>query len=695
MNKHYKGLLLLICVILIITSCKRNLETGWDTRYLTPIVTGELTIYDLVPDTLAVFEADESVTLVYKSELLDYDLTEEAIEIPDTAVEVYVSLDSLTLEDQELEVSISLGQIAIDLGFPIGTLIILSNGDSAILDPLSGLSTDPTPIDATSFFETATFSAGFLKVSIANGLPVDLDTVVLKLTNFTDGALILQDTFFSVPAAGVPVEIIKDLTGMTVEGNMMAQILNFNTPGSGGDSVFIDTSDAIFIEFTAYDMELLEATAVFPEQNLINNANDVVYDMGGPEFTMMGIESGHVVVYVVNSINDTIEIIYDIPGAIGPDGNSVHIVSKVAPNDTLDEPFDLHGYTIDLRGSDGSSVNTFFQALSASINYTGVATHITLADSLRVIYGLEDIVPNELRGYLGQYDVVVSDTTDGISVFDQFTDGVVEFGQINVDLEIANGLGAGGDVVVNSLGAMNTETGQVVYLECSEVIGQNIDIARAVDNPYAPGYTTISLNSDNSNINDLLEIFPDKLFYDVIMHVNPDGNVFNYQDFVISTSKLNISLNLNMPLEFFASDLTLENEFDVTLDASSGTDGVGNIDLTLFADNTFPLEATINIVFLDEFGTKLDSLNFGGNKINPGILAADCRVHEAATTDIHQIVDGTLKDAILNSTKAIATIKFNTASIPDCSEIVKIYSDYAMKIQLVGDINYTFSTADF
>lgn len=695
MNKHYKGFLLIITVFLIISSCRRSLDTGWDTRYLTPIVTGELSIYDLVPDTLAQIEDDESVTLVYKSELLDYDLTKEAIEIPDTSVEIYVSLDSLTLEDQELEVSISLGQIALDLGFPLGTLIILSNGDSAVLDPLVGLSTDPVLVDATSFFESATFSQGSLSVSLANGLPVDLDTVVLKLTNFTDGALIMQDTFFSVPAAGVPVVITKNLAGMTVEGNMYAEILNFNTPGSGGNNVFIDTSDALFIRFTAYDMELLEATAIFPEQNLINTANDVQYDMGGPEFTKMGIESGHVVVYVVNSINDTIEIVYDIPGAKDIDGNSVHIVSKVAPNDTLDEPFDLHGYTIDLRGSTGGSVNTFYQALSASINYTGIPTHITLADSLRVIYGLEDIVPNELRGYLGQYDVFVSDTTSGINVFDQFTDGVVHFGEINVDLEVANGLGAGGNVTINSLGAMNTKTGQVVNLTCADVIGQIININRAVDNPYAPGYTTISLNSENSNINDLLEIFPDKLFYDVVMHVNPNGNNFNYQDFVISTSKLNISLNLNMPLEFFASNLTLENEFPVTLDASTGTDGVGNINLTLYAENTFPLDATINIVFLDEFNTRLDSINFGDGLIKPGILSGDCRVHDAIQTELHQVIDGELKDAVINATHAIATIKFNTSSIPDCSDIVKIYSDYLMKIQLVGDINYTFSTADF
>ena len=150
-----------------------------------------------------------------------------------------------------------------------------------------------------------------------------------------------------------------------------------------------------------------------------------------------------------------------------------------------------------------------------------------------------------------------------------------------------------------------------------------------------------------------------------------------------------------MPLDFFASDLTLLSEFPVTLDAESGTEGIGNIDLTLFADNTFPLEANINIVFMDDLGTHLDSLNFSGFDIKAGVLAEDCRVHEVTQTEIHQIVDGELKDAILNATKAVATIQFNTASIPSCSDIVKIYSDYKMAIQLVGDVNYTFSTADF
>jgi hypothetical protein len=227
------------------------------------------------------------------------------------------------------------------------------------------------------------------------------------------------------------------------------------------------------------------------------------------------------------------------------------------------------------------------------------------------------------------------------------------------------------------------------------VIGVPLSISRALENPYIPGYTTISLNTDNSNIDQLLEIFPDQLFYDVMIHVNPNGNEFNYQDFVINTSKLNIGLNLNMPLAFFASNLTLQDEFDVSIDAESGTEGIGPIDLALYADNTFPLEAIIEIKFKDGSGNVLDSIDFGGQGILPGILSTDCRVHEARETEIHQLVDGEMKDAILNSKTAEITIRFNTASIPECSEIVKIYSDYIMSFQLTGDIQYTFSTSDF
>ena len=73
MYLNRKGILLLLLAVSVFSACRRSLDTGWDTRYLSPILTGELTIRDLVPDSVTVVNADESVTLVYQTELLNYD----------------------------------------------------------------------------------------------------------------------------------------------------------------------------------------------------------------------------------------------------------------------------------------------------------------------------------------------------------------------------------------------------------------------------------------------------------------------------------------------------------------------------------------------------------------------------------------------------------------------------------------------
>lgn len=55
-----------------------------------------------------------------------------------------------------------------------------------------------------------------------------------------------------------------------MDGDLIAEITNFDSPGSLGENVLIDTADAFVITMSAYDLNLLEATAIFPAQNLVN-----------------------------------------------------------------------------------------------------------------------------------------------------------------------------------------------------------------------------------------------------------------------------------------------------------------------------------------------------------------------------------------------------------------------------------------
>lgn len=151
MKKFTTHIILIIVAAILLNSCRRKEDTTWDIGLLTPILQGNLNITDILADSLIEINNDDGVDLVYRQQLINLNLAEEGLSIPDTIVQVYVSLDSLGLTDRTLTNQISLGQVATALGFPYGTYIILNNGNMVPIDPILGFSSGEQPIDANSF----------------------------------------------------------------------------------------------------------------------------------------------------------------------------------------------------------------------------------------------------------------------------------------------------------------------------------------------------------------------------------------------------------------------------------------------------------------------------------------------------------------------------------------------------------------
>ena len=678
----------------MILSCRKK-DTMWDVAILTPLVQGELSIVDLLPDSITQINSDESVTLVFRENLLSYNFAEENISIPDTIVETFVSLDSLQLSDRTISQSITLGEVAIALGFPVGTFIILSNGSETPIDPITGLSSGEQEIDATSFFEAATLEEGFLDIEVVNGFPIPLTDINLQIRNASDDAIIV-DEFVAYIAPGETFLSTTDLAGLTVDGNLIAEIADFSSPGSSGMDVLIDTSDALVITMTAYYMSLFEATAIFPAQNLVNNQSNILYDMGGPEFTEMTIKSGEIIMYIVNTIQDSIHIEYNIPGAVDPFGNSISIIMVVppAPPDgsvIIDETFPLEGYNVDLRGQSGVQYNTFYNEFIARIDSTGEVVTISKEDSIQVIYGLQNIVPQELKGYFGQTDISESDTIGNLGLFDKIAEGSINLEDGTVNLVIANGVGIEGDVVIKKLTAWNSRTGQKVDLSAPDYINVPVPVQRAYDNPFTIGYTNFALTPANSNILDLIEVFPDRLIYELDLEVNPDGNNYNYQDFLNAESRIDLFLDLEIPLEFVANSLTLVDEYDSGLNAIENKQDIKEGTFTLFIDNGFPFEAGIKLDFLNMIDEVLASVDLAAPPIVAGELNADCRVTVPAYSERSVYISPELMQEILDADKVRITAIFDTQSAAGCNEAVKVYSDYALHFQLSADFEYTIN----
>lgn len=670
-----------------------------------PILHGELTIEELVPDSIREVNADNTVDLVYQNTIFDLKIT-DLVEVPDTTVSVTVNLDSLSLTDETVTETISLGEIANSLiaaGNILGYGIIFANGDYLVIDPLSDLESGTDTVDATTFFESATFNAGYLDILIKNDLPIAIENIQFQLRNASDGALIVEDNYPYI-APGEFEFNSYDLAGLTVDGTLVAEILNFDSPGSAPDSVLIDTSDNVLIQLTARDMELYEATAVFPAQNLVNSQKEIEYFMGegGPEITEMTLDSGTVYINVINTIEDSISILYTLPYATSADGTPVSFTTYCppAPPDgsiTVTQTFDLHGYSIDLRGLNGNKANTFYQEFTASIDSTGELRTLSLDDSIVVEYGLVNIKPLSVEGYIGSYHQEYADVTDlGFNVLDFLDGGEIHFNEVTVNLTVENGVGVDARFTINNLSATNTTSGEVITLDAPGVVGVPIQVERAMQDPFMPGLTQFTLNSTNSNILDLLELFPDKMSYDVSLDINPDGNLYNYQDFVLPESNTKLTLDLELPLDILADNVTLIDTFDIDVDfeeQSEFIDDIQSLELTLLAENSFPMATTIDILFFDEFGTVMDSVIFDGDAIAAGELnPTTCKVDAPTSTNITLTYTGDRIRNILEAKQAKVTAVFNTPSDTPCGETVKIYSNYTLEMHLTGHLNYTYST---
>lgn len=688
-----KFLLTLSLLLLVLFSCRKDEDTMWDVAVLTPIANGHLSIMDILPDSLSEVQEDGGVDLVYRQTLFSYNFVDENISIPDTIVETFVSLDSLSLSDREITQSITLGAVAEILGFPIGTFIILSHGEEVPIDPIADLTSGETPIDATSFFESATIEEGFLDIEVENGFPIPLEDITLQIRNSSDDEIIV-DEFVTSILPGETFISTTPLDGKTIDGNLVAEITNFSSPGSDGVPVLIDTNDALVITMKAYNLSLFEATAIFPAQNLVNNQLNVVYDMGGPEFTEMKIKSGEVVMYIVNTIGDSIHIEYNIPGAVDEFGVPIAIETVVPPappgeSVIVDQLFPLAGYSIDLRGQNGLLYNTFYNEFIARIDSTGEVVTISKEDSIQVIYGLQNIVPLELKGYFGQAEMVQADTIDNLGLLDDVIGGSVTLEDAMVDLVVKNGVGIEADIFLNDLTARNKNTGATQTLVAPEFIQTEVPVQRALENPFTPGYTTFALRPDNSNIKQFLEILPTSITYDTEMFVNPNGNTYNYQDFLLEESDIDLFIDMRIPLHLMANDLTLLNEFNSELSELSNRDNILDGTFTLHCENGFPLEAGVVIEFLTWNNEVIRFYDLTDDTPLPAApLDADCRVIESAITDIRIEIDEASMQEILNADKVRIRSTYNTESLPPCNTTLRIYSDYYLDFVLSADFRY-------
>jgi len=427
-----------------------------------------------------------------------------------------------------------------------------------------------------------------------------------------------------------------------------------------------------------------------PGVNIPPINNNTRYNLKDAEIVEAFVRSGTGEVEVTNNLTTKVIITYTIPLAT-LNGTPFSFTAEVGANSSITESFDMAGYYLDLRGINGTSNNTLVTSFTGHTDPAGQSVHINAGQTfITVKNSFIGIVPQYARGYFGSQSLNVSDSTD-FSAFKKIIDGSIGLENVTLSLDLENSIGADAQALINQLACYNSQTGNMVNLSHA-IIGNPVNITRASEPWHYSGNVASTVKSylidkDNSNILEFIENLPDKLYYSLDFNVNPLGNISSGNDFFYYDKNINANIALEVPLSFYADNLTLSDTLDFSTDANDIGKHINSGNFRLVADNGFPLSAKAQLYLLDENNVLLDSLLADNVIAAPG-LDADFKVVQSLVSNLILPVGNSTGEKLNNTRKINIKIIFDTPLVP---QLMKIYDGYKMDIKIIGDFNYTIN----
>lgn len=674
-----KLFLYLFSLLLLVSSCRHDFEQpSWNTDITTPIAYSNLSFLDLFNDSSIRFDTlgDNSLQFIFTNELLNYTL-DSLIKIKPISTTKNVKLETINFSNTVISHQVTMGDLIASIDF--GTLLF-PNGGNAVIPPYSGLLNDTFPIDANEYFEEMTFIEGFIDLKIMNQLPTDLSNVELVLRNENANSSIISMTIPYLASGQTAIESAS-LAGQTLMGNLEAEILNADIVGTAPNSVTINYSDALIAEITIRDIDLQEGIAIFPSQQIFDEDTVVAFEIGDVRLSRVIVEEGGVEVVGVSTIQDTIKVEYKIPGTT-LNGQPFEFFYQLPPapvggSISVTKFFDFSGYEIDMTGQFGDTVNTIYTESQGWIDSSGVITHISLEDSVFNTITIKEIIPKIAYGYLGTDTFSEFYSTEFLDFAD--FEGQIDLSQVEVSLNTENFIGANANVWIRNFSAQNSTSSLSLN---SSSLSTPFYIQSATENnsessPITASESIILFNENNSNIDEIIESKPQQLNFDFELILNPNSatnNGFMYKSYGVKSS-----LDVKVPLSFSASNIILNDTVEVDLNVDDLNDGY----FTVLAQNSFPIDAQIKVILLDQNNMVLEEL-LSNQLLQASEVNMSGKTISTTTSELTFPFESISES--LNLCRKIAfEIILNTQ--PQ-EQYITIYSDYTIDLKLIANFNY-------
>jgi len=723
----------LIISSFFVISCIKDKKTTWDTEVLAPIVKSKLTVQDLLKSDIGDTLPDGSLQLVYSSDLFSMN-TDSFVKLPDSAFEIGASLKTLELPTYTINDTITFGQVLRNINDENLTNLVNSayaaaaiNGTNPII-PFGDGSTRTFSAGGENFeismgdlFDEIILDTGTVEITLGNNTKYNLTNIVFQLENapLNSESAIGTTTFDSLPA-GSTISNTISLSNKNIRSELIGliQSLELNVVLQAGQ--VIDTNEFINASIVVKDIKAKEATAIWPDQNVIDEISIVPFGNDlNIELKDATIREGSIYFEIYSSLVDSIYLTFEVLNVVKPStGISFKIDTVIPPADpggisSMSNTYSINGYHFDFNGegylTPGDSINAllddstnaYVTHLTARIQNTGLKKTISLDDTVFVKAQVKELKPSFARGYLGNQIFKAGPSSLQFDLFNKIKSGQINLEDVDFEIEVDNGIGASAEARFSKISGINNNNNRVdlTFTAGDEVMQINSASYNGENNRTTHNTSSKTLTKSNSNINKFIENFPNILEYELEVELNHGeikpllSDILNPNDppnFIHHEDDIKARLIMEVPLSIIADSLVLVDTLDFNLIDERGED-VESGKFKLIVDNGFPLDANTSIYFMDEMGLIIDSL-----WSRETILRADVnetgRVSSKKRTVINFNISKEKMDIIKVASKVYIVAGFHSYNLTSSEKtFYRIYNNYSFGVKLVGDFKYQLS----
>ncbi len=355
------------------------------------------------------------------------------------------------------------------------------------------------------------------------------------------------------------------------------------------------TSQDLFDVLSAFDnipLPIQDTVSVFPFE--VPNQMDIDFAILKQGTVRFGFQSFH---------DEPVQVEFRLPNLISPTGEAYSYRRSVPANPST-------GTTIVSPLVDFSEYEIHPYNDSLFIEYDCIKPNgdkDTLSNFYLIISGFE---ASYIEGYLGNDIYELERDTIDIDFFDNWTRGDVFFDDPKLNITVSNSFGFPVRSKAN-LVEVFTVKGDKLPLR-STYINDGVDFEYPLLNEVGETkYTIFAFDRTNSNIDSILGAGPVAIDYDFDALPNPDGDT-TIRGFLTDTSAFTVQVEAELPLAGKTNGFAVTDTVDVSL---KFYEELKEAEFKLIADNSMPLDLTIQAFFVDADGIVLDSLFQGAAKL--------------------------------------------------------------------------------